>query len=238
MKFAKILQDFFWTIPFFCFLIGYGLLHFLVVNTTISTPNFIGKNIHEVVKIASQKKLNIQIIAEKETHDLQPGTIVKQKPSHGKSIKNGQSIYVITTKQPTIPQAPNLLQKNINDLEPLCSKHKIKNRSYFIENNLPENKCFGQFPQPHEKVFSKKINTYIAKKSSLPYLFPHLTGQDLSAAIQFLQKNNLKFQVFYQREQLKPPFEYDMIITHQKPLAGSFVHLNDKLSIQLQVDDK
>lgn len=235
MKFAKFLQDFFWTIPFLCFVVGYTLLQVLVVNKKVSTPNFIGKTIHEAVTVASKHKLSLQIITKKETTDLKPGTIIKQKPSSGKPIKNGQSIYVITTKQPDIPQSPNLLQKNLEQIEAACSKKKIKNRSYYIESNLPEGRCFGQNPQPLEQVPSKKIDTYISKQNKLPYLFPNLIGQNITSVSQFLEKHNLNYQVFYNRNQITN-FDNAMIITHQKPLAGSFVEINNKLSIHLQVD--
>ena len=229
------INQYLWIFPFLAFFAGYLCLQIFIVENSIKTPHFVGINIAEAIKISSHYKLNLRIVAEKEVADMKPGTILKQKPESGKWIKENQSIFIVITKTPQELLAPRLIDKDLQEVEETCNNLNIKNNRYDIETSLPANQCFAQFPSPSESLETKKISSYIAINNKRPYLFPDVTDYTAEEVVPFLQKYNIKTDVYYKHQKVSTPFKKNFIIKHQKPLAGTFVTPNEKLYVQLQV---
>ena len=126
-----------WLLPFLAFGIGYFCLQFFITEHTLQAPNLVGKDLLQATKISSDLKLNLRIIAEKEIADAQPGTIIKQNPLPGTSIKSHQSIFIVITKLPAPVIAPNFIGKNEPQIEKICKEKSIKNRIYLLPSSYP-----------------------------------------------------------------------------------------------------
>jgi beta-lactam-binding protein with PASTA domain len=234
MHFSDFFKKILWILPFLAFLSGYIFLQFFIQQETVICPNFIGKEILPANQIASSFKINLQIIAEKEVADLKPGTIIKQNPATGTSIKPHQSIFIVITKTPEIMQAPCLIGKNYETIEQLTQAKKIKNRSYFLPHSQPKGTCFAQIPNPGENLESKKIYTYISAGKTDPYLLPDFTDNTLDQVIPFLEQNYMSYTIFHKDQ--KQSHKKNSVILNQKPLPGSLMIPNEKIHVQLQVD--
>lgn len=224
-----------WILPFVAFIGGYFFLQFFIADTVVQVPALLGKNLLQATQICSEYKLNLRIIAEKEEIDVQPGTIVKQKPLPGKSIKPHQSIFIVITKLPAPVVAPDFIKKNKDQIEKLCQEKGIKNKVYSIETAYPQGECFGQIPLAGQALESKKMSSYISAGMTQHYLFPDFIHLPLSEVIDFLKKYNIVCDVYYKDQKITAPFKSNFIVMNQKPLSGTFVQLNNKLYVQIEV---
>lgn len=231
----RSLGEVLWILPFLAFGIGYIFLHFFIREHTVQTPDLVGKDILQATKISSHLKLNLRIIGEKEIADAQPGTIIKQNPLPHASIKNHQSIFIVITKLPAPVTAPDLLNKQQNQIEKLCKEKGIKNRYYILPSQYPAGQCFAQMPEPEQILESKKMSCYISAGNQNQYLFPDFTATKLEDVLQFLQQHTMTYDVFYKDQKLSAPYKQNLVITYQKPLAGTLITPSNHLYVQLQV---
>jgi len=234
-KISITLSQALWTLPFIAFFIGYFSLQFFIIEKIVQAPNLVGKDLLQATKIASSKKLNLRIIAEKEIADTLPGTIIKQNPLPNTSIKSHQSIFITITKSPETVVAPAFITKSHEQIEQTCKDKKIKNRPYFLSSNYPKGECIGQLPLQNKPLESKKMSTYISTGNQNQYLFPDLTSSTLEEASQLLSQHNISFDVYYRDQKINAPYNRNFVVSYQKPLAGTFITLNEKLYVQLKV---
>ncbi|MDP3787835.1 MAG: PASTA domain-containing protein [Candidatus Chromulinivorax sp.] len=234
-KFSFNFSKTLWIIPFLAFGIGYCCLQFFITDNIIQAPDLVGKDLLQATKISSDLKLNLRVIAEKEIADAIPGTIIKQNPLPHTSIKNHQSIFIVITKQPAPVVAPTLINKQLDQVDTICKEKGIKHRIYFLPTNLPAGLCFAQMPQPDQILEAKKMNCYISTGNQNQYLFPDFTELALEEVIQFLQQQNMQFDVFYKDQKITLPYKQKFTVSYQKPLAGTLITPSNKLYVQLQV---
>lgn len=234
-KISQTIAQLSWTLPFLAFCIGYFCLQFFITDTTIQTPDLVGKDLLHATKLSSDLKLNLRVIAEKEIADAIPGTIIKQNPLPHTSIKSHQSIFIVITKLPAPVVAPTLINKNQNQIEKICKEKSIKNRTYFLPAHHPAGQCFAQIPQPDQVLEDKKMSSYISTGNQSQYLFPDFTATPLENVIEFLQQQNMQFDVFYKDQKITAPYKQKFTVTYQKPLAGTLITPSNKLYVQLQV---
>ena len=224
-----------YVLPFLAFCTGYFCLQFFITDDTLQAPDLIGKDILQATKICSDLKLNLRIIAEKEMPDATPGTIITQNPLQQTLIKSHQSIFIVVTKLPDPIMAPTLIGKNIEQIEKICTEKGIKHRAYFLPSRLPAGHCFAQMPNDNQPLQAKKISSYIAAQAESLYLFPDFTNMQLHDVINFLQQQNISFDVFCKDQKIIAPYKKSYNISYQKPLAGSLITPSNKLYVQLQV---
>jgi beta-lactam-binding protein with PASTA domain len=224
-----------WILPFIAFCLGYFCLQFFIAENIVKTPNFIGKDLLLATKISSDYKLNLRIIAEKEIADAIPGTIIKQNPLPGTSIKSHQSIFIVITKLPAPVIAPNFIGKNEPQIEKICKEKSIKNRIYLLPSSYPAGQCFAQMPCADQILETKKMNSYISTGNVNQYLFPDFTNTPLQDVINFLHQQNITFDVYHKDQKVTPPYKQNFVISYQKPLAGTLIVPSNKLYVQLQV---
>jgi eukaryotic-like serine/threonine-protein kinase len=101
----------------FAFLITFVLIlitMFFIAQYTnrgknITTPEFVGLSMDEVIKIADRKDCRIQIRDSVFRPNIRPGTILVQNPLAGHTIKPGRIIYLtVASKLPEKVEVPRL----------------------------------------------------------------------------------------------------------------------------------
>lgn len=215
---------------------GYVLSNMLIGNTAYNTPNLIGLTLHEAIIQTSPFHINIQLADQKECPGITQGTIMSQKPTAGRLIKPHQSITVITSKLPETEIAPNLLGLNQSQIQDRCNQQNLKCKIYTLAHQLPTGSCIGQKPQAGQPISDKKITVYLAKHDSKMNLMPSLTEKPLEQVIEFLKKYpTIQVQVAHENQKLFPPYPQDLTVTAQKPLAASFVNLQNHFLVYLEV---
>ncbi len=212
---------------------SYFFMYQLFSINTLQTPGLVGKQLHEIITPISDKDLNIRLLATKEEPDLPTGTILSQKPTAGQPIKPNQSIYIVLSEQPPLPQAPSFIQKKQSSIEQLCKKNNIRTKNYTISNNYPTNQCFAQHPAPNETIKDHHMITYISNGGKKPLLLPDFKGQPLELVVEFLENHAIKPTVTYTHRKHNQTKGYTVI--DQRPLAGSLITLDDKKNIHIQL---
>jgi beta-lactam-binding protein with PASTA domain len=231
----KNIEQCLWLVPFLASAAGYFFISYKFQSKTIKTPHFIGLSLHQAMLSSANQNIRLQIISEKEYAHVEPGTIIDQRPCPGFSIKEKQSVHIITARAPEEKKAPDILNKTIKNIAVICEKARIKNKQYLIPSNNATDICIAQIPQVGEAIKDNKIITYIAQPHTPFFVLPNFSGIALGDVITFLKEQAVSFSVYEKSIKLQPPYPTQKIILNQKPLVGSFIKLDLSTHIQLQI---
>jgi len=227
----KSLPNLLWIIPFLSFTLGYQLLNQIYVVDKIATPNLVGKQLTEAIKITSANNLNLRIISEQIDHDLPENTIISQKPGH-QAIKPNQAIFVVISTKAKSQTAPNLCGEPEEAIKKDYENLKIK--SYHLPNIAPQKICIAQSPTAGQTLQEQKMIAYFSAGSSPWVLMPKLLGLQFSEVKTFLTTYRLKFNVQF----LPDKYSVEHTIIDQKPAAGTLINLDKLTQIELCVSSK
>ncbi len=223
------IKKYFWTLPFLCFIGGYGISRFLFHTPSVAAPALIGKSLLAACTIASDLNLNIRLLEHKDNPDLPEGTVLLQIPSAGQSVKPRQTIFLSLSHQPQKKNVPNYLQKNKNEIEQSAKDNGIKVKFYAVPSNYPCNECIGQFPQPHTPLPTTPLCIYLSDGAIKPVIMPSFINRALEEVSDFLALYGIKPSIIgsYQGQ-------YPLVID-QRPLAGTIINLDQNPTIQLSI---
>lgn len=223
------------TMPFLFFILGYIFSSFFVKSTIYHTPNLIGLKLSKALTVAAQNHATIKLLHEQEAPGVEAETIISQKPNAGRLIKPNQAILITIAKEVTPATAPNLKLQKLSSCQNSCKELEIKVKSYPLVYALPENTCIGQIPQAGEIVPEKKMTIYTSQEKTNNYIMPNFVHKNLNEVIKLLRNQEIPYSIFSEYEKIDGPYENNVIIVHQKPKAGSLIHINPSLHVQLEI---
>lgn len=130
-------------ICFFCFNI---FLNTYFNKKYYSLPSFVGLNLNQAKKIDYINNLNL-IVAGSDFSDLPSGTIFKQNPEAGKTIKEGRTVRIWLSKGKNDYIIPDFTNKNLIETSAKLQEDgvKLKKVSY-APSNLPYNTVLASSP--------------------------------------------------------------------------------------------
>jgi len=122
----------------------------------------------------------------------------------------------------------------------LEEKH-IRNKSYFFPSRHPVDNCVAQHPCPLAPLKENKVITYVSQGNKKPVILPDFKHKKATDVIEFLKKyeNTINVEIIHSPRCKKDHIcDEHCIVSDQKPLAGSIIHLDKekKLSIYLKVE--
>jgi len=228
------IKNYLWILPFFAFILGYSTIQWLLSTNIISAPHLVGKHIHEIIPIVSHHKLNLRLIDQKEEADLPEGIILTQTPHPGATIKQNQSIFIVTTKKPAAIPTPTCIGKSIDILNRQLRDSGYQLRIYNITHSYPTGLCFAQSPEPGEPLEKNRLLLYISAGNNKPIIWPDFVNVSLEETENFLNTYNIKPYIINDSPYLNI---YNSTIIEQRPLAGTLLTLDEKkpLSVQLRI---
>lgn len=232
---SKYIKDFYWMVPFVCFILGYQSFAYFFYRSVIETPPLIGKTLPEAAVILSQHNLNMRLITEQEDADIPAGTIMSQTPQAHSAIKPQQTIFFVLSKKPTQPCIPHVQGTSLEEYSKILRNLKIRYRTFPVQSDQPEGTCIAQIPSAGKEIPTSGALLYIASKDADALLFPSYKGQYVTEVKQFLAKYNIPVTVYHTHSNQTHHTCDKCIISEQKPLAGSFVSLKEPFSVQLKV---
>ncbi|KKP29359.1 MAG: Sensor histidine kinase [candidate division TM6 bacterium GW2011_GWF2_30_66] len=209
-------KNYLWVIPFLSFLLGYFTVQKIFQPKSFNTPAIVGKKLQEAISILSKNQLNIKFIMEKEDSNLPHGTILSQKPIPGLKITPNQSVYVTISKKPDRLMCPELFNKKMDNIAQILKSKNLKNKSYYIPSNLPENSCVAQYPLPDFSVKDTCIITYVSKGHKKPVIFPNFKNKNLNSVLDFLKNHNIKSEIIYSDDPVSSKRKLKKIKTNQE----------------------
>jgi eukaryotic-like serine/threonine-protein kinase len=228
-------KNFLWILPFVSFIAGYTVMYLTLHRPETITPALVGKQIHTILPIVTEKKLNIRLIDQKEEADLPEGIILNQTPSAGITIKENQPLFIVTSKKPLPLRAPACVGQRIDTLRADLKTEDIVLRIYYIPHAYPENICFAQSPTSNEPLDNKKLVLYVSSGLNKPIIWPDFTGLSLKETKDFLDAYNLVPDIV--NDHITGTDYTNYRVTDQRPFAGTILTLNEKkpLSVQLRI---
>lgn len=86
-----------------------GLKIYTHHNQSFAVPDFEGKSLTDVKKMATQSKLNYVVVDSVHVKDALPGVVIDQVPEKGFKVKENRTIFLtINTMRPEMIKAPKL----------------------------------------------------------------------------------------------------------------------------------
>lgn len=229
------LKPYLWTAPFLSFLLGYTLLHCMLSINTLETPQLIGKSISDALKILNTKNLNIRVVHEKEDKDLDEGIILSQTPQENQKIKPYQHIFVVVSKKPPKIELPSIVGLSLEAAQKKTNSLNIINRIYKLPTHYPHNTVIAQLPSAHELIEDNKMMSYVSYNQEQLVIFPDLKARTLDEVNDFLRLYGITPKV-YHRKPVDQKHSCKLCkVVQQKPLPGSIVHLDNTLSVYIEV---
>ena len=226
------MQHFLWTVPFICFLVGYTTTQWLFAVKTVTTPNLMGKQVHEVLPLIAHYHVHIQLINQKEELNIPEGVILTQTPLPGAIIKPYQSIFVVTTKKPTAFPAPQCINMPLEELMPLLAQKEIIPKIYTLSHPYPEKVCFAQFPIAGNAISDNQFILYTSSGNNKPIIWPSFIGLSYQKTKEFLNKYDIIPHIVSE-------FLYNdhALVLDQRPVAGTLLTIDTKQppSVQLKI---
>lgn len=234
-SFTKYIKEFYWTVPFLCFILGYQSFSYFFYRSVIETPPLVGKTLPEVAIILSQHNLNMRMISLQEDPDLPAGTIISQTPRAHNPIKPQQTIFFVLSKKPAQPKISDMRGQTIDTISKTLRNSKIRYRICEVNSPQPAGTCVAQIPEPGKEIASSGALLYIASEEADTLLFPSCKGKTVQEVKQFLERYNIPVEIYNTHSTEPQHADNASIVFEQKPLAGSFVSLKEPFTVQLKV---
>lgn len=208
---------------------------FIIGTPTLETPQCIGKNIQEALRILSDCDLNAKLLEEKEDNDIPEGTIIAQRPTFKQKIKPHQTVFLVVSKKSKKIPTPNLVGKTFSEIKEELKKNNILHKNYPVPSEYPHDMCITQLPLAGQELHEKRVITYCALTKQPPCIFPDLTHKVVPEIISFLQKYSIIPNLSHSKKSENHICTH-CTITDQRPMAGSVMYLNKSLDVHLHIN--
>ncbi len=169
----------------------------LIHVPTIETPLLVGSTINDAIIQLSQLNLNAKVITQKIDPYCPTGTIISQTPKPGNKIKPNQSIFLVITKQPDKPIAPDICGLNIEQVKNILENQGLKAKFFHIYSQYPKNTCIAQWPNSHEFFNQTKNNcliVYVSGNQENIKILPDFRNQQINLVKEKL--SNKQYRIY------------------------------------------
>ena len=204
---------------------GYLITRSFFYRPKIKTPSLVGKHLYEAFATLSNLNLTPRLLDQKEDPDLPEGTIIRQIPLGGQSVKERQTIFLVLSKKPPVLLAPNLMNQFEHNIMKKYSNGSFKLIVSPVESNYPTGQCIGQMPLPGKAIRYNQLIVYISKKENKPVIWPNFIGKAVAEVLEFLELYQIKPHIISYGSH-RPSHRQQVI--DQRPLAGSLITVSSE----------
>lgn len=238
---------FFWFLPFLCFFAGYYTVRSIFHKKVVAVPSIIGLHITDAIKLLSNQNLNTRVLDQKYDVDMPEGIVISQSPQADYKLKEGQSIFLVITKQPDKLRAPDLFTLSKDQSDQLALKLGLNLKSYFLKPNYSQNSqtykkaiCIAQQFQPNQELDSKKMSAYFSADRTNIRIMPDIKNhsvQELKKHFKDLYSvdNNYNIELIISNSNDQNLDSKDLKVKEQRPIAGSIIDLKKLKKIYVSV---
>ena len=219
-------------IPFFVFLLGFGLSSLFVHEKSFKTPSLLGHSVIYALRQATDQGFTIKIYAEKETSEIEQGTILAQKPVPGALIKPKQAVFITIAKSPYQANVPHFIGRQESSLEP----QGIAVKTFSLPHQTPSGMVIAQSPEAGVLYDNQAVKLFVSSGPQTLRIMPDLIGHNNAVVQEFLEHYGICVTLFNEPYDPKKQHRYPPgTIIAQKPLAGSWIDISKPLIVQLVV---
>lgn len=223
--------------PFVSFLAGFCVISLFVQGKSIQTPTLLGHSVTYALRQATQQDFVIKILAEKESSEVQPGTILAQKPLPGASIKPKQTVFIVIAQEPAQLPVPECVGLRDGQWQERIAEYGITAKPVFILHRAPVGMVVAQAPQAGSALRNQKMTLFISAGPETKRIMPNICGHILDDSMKnFFENYGIEIEVYSEPYHLKKHAHLQPgTIIAQKPVAGSWVDIKKPLQVHLVV---
>jgi beta-lactam-binding protein with PASTA domain len=214
-------------VPFGLFWLGYFAVSHLVSIQEVVAPLVVGQRLAQALKNASNNRVGVRIASEVIDADMPEGTVVRQSPLPGSSMKMHQPLYLVVSTHPHQQQMIDCTDKSKDDIEVALEQAGIRTRFYGLENPAPLHDCIGQFPTVGDMVLPQYGALIYYSTGTTPLrIMPNCIGRSITQVRQLVSR--------YSGVLRAPGFDDDGVIGQQEPLPGAIIDISKEFVITVK----
>ncbi len=218
-----LLKKLLWTVPFFCFLLGYWLPYLLFTTDTTQVPHLVGKSSTMALELASQANLSIKLIRTQEDTTLAPGTVIFQTPAPERNVRPHQTILIITSQKPHEQTVPACIGLPTDQATNILTALELPYTIVPVPSDTNGSVIIAQYPPAGSSLEQKKLLLYVGSDSK-KVLMPLCTGHMVCTIYDLFSLYGCTLNIEHDCQETSHSCR--CIITEHKPLFGSFIDLS------------
>ena len=222
-KIRSFLISYFWLLPFVAFISGYQIVRYLTHTEAVAVPSVVGLHLSDAIRLLSADRLNVRILAEKEDPDLREATILRQNPEQGRWVKPHQAIFLVITRKPLKPIAPQF-EGTIADARSKAQQLRIQLTAHHFETTSPYEQVVAQSILPTREVDDQTMFVYVSDGPSSLRIFPRLEGKTAEDVVAFFSRYAIPVEV---------QGESSALVVDQRPTAGTLIDIRRPLTVRV-----
>jgi serine/threonine protein kinase len=177
-----------------------GLFYFkgLFMGQEKDVPNVVGKPIEDAKSQLTNLGFKVEVGKEEYSSEYDEGYVIAQDPESGAKRKTGYTIVLTVSKGAKLVKVPNLIKKNINDID-LENESLKKGRVTYEYSSLPVGIIINQNPKSGKKVpEGTRINLVVSKGiETKTAVMPNVVSKDIQTAKRDIENLGLKVNIEY-----------------------------------------
>ncbi|OGS22489.1 MAG: hypothetical protein A2252_01480 [Elusimicrobia bacterium RIFOXYA2_FULL_39_19] len=204
------------------FVINWSIKALIHNRTDVIVPKIEGRSLQEAIDIVSLLGLGVIKDGEEYNAKLPPGTVIRQLPYPGMTVREGKIIRITLSKGSDLVFVPEIIGQTTKIAELLVRKNmmtlEVKNEQYSLR--FEKNKIISQNPSPDSVVDKNGVISVTVSLGVPPegmLLMPEFVGQDINEFKKWSEKNKITFQV---REEEFESSPYNIVVS-QEPQADT-----------------
>lgn len=175
--------------------LGFVKFRELFVTKEIRIPNLIGMALEEAEDEIEELGLKLTVSKEIFDSEYDAGIIIDQNPEARTEVKEGYTIEVVVSKGKELTTVPNLINKDITEIDRLLKDANLSEGRVEYENSetVPANTIISQNPDPFTEVeVGSSVNIVVSKGPEVVLVnMPNLIGLTEDQAKNALIANGL-----------------------------------------------
>ncbi len=228
-------QAIFFSLPFFACISTFLFFLFATKKESFPAPSLLGQSITNALIIASEHNLHVRVLEQQEDSTAEPGTVLEQNPAPNQRIKEKQSIFIVVSKAIEPIKAPNLIKQSVESAKKIINNQSYAVKIYYLNSIAPKNNIIAQHPAPGNPLPDNVLIIYASSgKQYENIIMPDLKGKTKNEVEGLLQQATFPITADY-IEQKKA--KSNAIISHQKPLAGTILPIQERIHCQLELSN-
>lgn len=155
--------------------------------------------------------------------------VIAQRPPAGSVVKTGRKVFPTISGQ-SLEEAPNLVGKNLGEVEDLARTQGFKIVQSRIPTDKPSDTVLSQDPAPGQKnpQGRNEIHVLVSAGASQMLMMPDLVGRRIEQVPSLLSPLGVEAQT----QAIDAPDQPMGIVLAQEPAAGTYLKKGDQITIR------
>lgn len=214
--------------------VGWRALNGYLNVPEVIVPDFTGRGLDEAQSLARRTHLSVQVVEQQHSATRPAGTIVRQDPPAGRSVKVNRTIALITSLGPEMLEVPDVRRRSLEEARFTIEQARLTvgelREAY--DQTVPSGFIIIEDPAPGASVERGTAVNLTVSKGQQTIVLPDLVGRSLDDARAALQDLGVTLRSVDRTPRDDAPPGQVVAMT---PPAGTQIQHGDAVSVTIAV---